>query len=61
MNLKGKANHARQQPWQIMQIGTSVKFSRQSGTRSEQQSNKNSSFELGLDLNFASFIQQPDY
>ena len=28
MNLKGKANHACWQPWQIMQIGTPVKFSR---------------------------------
>ena len=44
-----------------MQIDTLVIFSRQPGTRSEQQSDQSSSFELTVDLNFASLIQQPDY
>ena len=42
----------------LMQIGTPVKFS----PSLEVSSNPiDSSFELRLDLNFASFIQQPDY
>ena len=53
---KGKSRLFR--PFQIMQIGTPVKFLPRPGTGGEQYSNRDSTFQLSVDLNFALSIRR---